>query len=148
ISNGANGNQIGTAVAPIDPLLGFLQDNGGLTFTHELLSGSPGLDAGIFVASVAVDQRGITRPQGSDPDVGSFELFVPTTVPEDLDLQYMSLDSQTYEACNSISAAPSVFVGSSAAVSFRAGSFVVLRNGFSVLSGGELVVVLLLPTGC
>lgn len=148
ISNGVNGNQIGTSGAAIDPKLGLLQDNGGSTFTHELLSGSPALDAGIFVPSVAMDQRGVTRPQGSAPDVGSFELFVPTTVPEDLDLQYMSLDSQTYEACNSISAAPSVLVGSSAAVSFRAGSFVVLRNGFSVLSGGELVVVLLLPTGC
>ena len=38
--NGA-GDQINT-----DPLLGSLQDNGGPTFTHELLEGSPAIDAG------------------------------------------------------------------------------------------------------
>jgi hypothetical protein len=35
------GDQINT-----DPLLGPLQDNGGRTFTHELLPGSPATDAG------------------------------------------------------------------------------------------------------
>ena len=35
------GDQINT-----DPLLGPLQDNGGPTFTHELLPGSPAIDAG------------------------------------------------------------------------------------------------------
>ena len=35
------GDQINT-----DPLLGSLQDNGGPTFTHELLKGSPAIDAG------------------------------------------------------------------------------------------------------
>jgi hypothetical protein len=35
------GDQINT-----DPLLGPLQDNGGPTFTHELLKGSPAIDAG------------------------------------------------------------------------------------------------------
>jgi hypothetical protein len=37
----APGDQINT-----DPLLGPLQDNGGPTFTHELLPGSPAIDAG------------------------------------------------------------------------------------------------------
>src|SRR6266513_4885069 len=35
------GDQINT-----DPLMGPLQDNGGPTFTHELLTGSPAIDAG------------------------------------------------------------------------------------------------------
>ena len=37
----ASGDQINT-----DPMLGPLQDNGGPTFTHELLTGSPALEAG------------------------------------------------------------------------------------------------------
>ena len=149
ISNGTNGNQIGSSGAPIDTKLGFLQDNGGSTFTHELLDVSPALDTGVFVASVATDQRGVTRPQGSAPDVGSFEVFVPSTVPTDLDLQNMVLGSlHVFEACNSISAGPSVQVGSSAVVSFRSGNFVVLQDGFSVMTGGDFVVTLLLPTGC
>src|SRR5262249_37311881 len=46
ITHGVNGNQVGTALAPIDPLLGPLQDNGGPTRTHALLPGSPGIDGG------------------------------------------------------------------------------------------------------
>ena len=38
------GDQINT-----DPLLGPLQDNGGPTFTHALLPGSPAIDAGILL---------------------------------------------------------------------------------------------------
>ena len=57
-----------------DPLLGPLQDNGGPTFTHALLSGSPAIDAGDPTHSIAFDQRGVTRPQGAHPDIGAFEL--------------------------------------------------------------------------
>ncbi|MBI1311543.1 hypothetical protein GC176_09575 [bacterium] len=42
----ANGNLIGTSAGPIDPLLGPLKDNGGSTFTHALLAGSPAIDVG------------------------------------------------------------------------------------------------------
>src|SRR5262245_57882096 len=38
-------DQIGTSAMPIDPLLSPLQDNGGPTFTHALLTGSPAIDA-------------------------------------------------------------------------------------------------------
>src|SRR5205823_9536411 len=55
------GDQIGTAASPIDPLLGPLQDNGGPTFTRELLSGSPALDKGHSSGS-STDQRGFPRP--------------------------------------------------------------------------------------
>lgn len=54
-----------------DPLLGPLQDNGGDTFTHALLDGSPAIDAGD--SALTSDQRGITRPQGAFDDIGSFE---------------------------------------------------------------------------
>jgi len=63
-----------------DPLLGPLQDNGGPTFTHALLDGSPAIDAGDNSGAPATDQRGITRPQGSAVDIGAYEL-VPSAAP-------------------------------------------------------------------
>ena len=59
----------------VDPLLGPLQNNGGPTQTHALLTGSPAIDA---VTSgcppPATDQRGVTRPQGTACDIGAYEL--------------------------------------------------------------------------
>jgi alpha-glucoside transport system substrate-binding protein len=57
----------------IDPLLGPLQDNGGLTPTHALSGGSPAIDAGFFFFATE-DQRGEPRPSGPVPDIGAFEL--------------------------------------------------------------------------
>jgi len=75
-------DQIGTPVAPIDPVLGPLQDNGGPTFTHALLQGSPALDKGESSGSTT-DQRGSARPVdlpaianaagGDGADIGAFE---------------------------------------------------------------------------
>lgn len=62
----------------IDPLLGPLQDNGGPTWTHALLAGSPAIDAGSSVDPLRVDQRGIHRPQGLAPDIGAFEFQYAT----------------------------------------------------------------------
>ena len=58
-----------------DALLGPLADNGGPTSTHALGAGSPAIDAAGPCAS-AVDQRGITRPQGAGCDAGAYE-FTP-----------------------------------------------------------------------
>src|SRR5205807_55031 len=57
-----------------------LQDNGGPTWTHALLGGSPAIDAG--AGCEAADQRGFVRPQGSACDIGAFEVlqFFPLTV--------------------------------------------------------------------
>jgi CSLREA domain-containing protein len=68
ISNGTNGNLIGAPGAPIDPLLGPLSDNGGLTQTHALLSGSPAIDSGDDSLCPAADQRGVLRPHDGDGD--------------------------------------------------------------------------------
>lgn len=75
-------DQIGTPDAPIDPLLAPLQDNGGPTFTHALLLGSPAFDKGHSSGSTT-DQRGFTRPVdlpdipnapgGDGSDIGAFE---------------------------------------------------------------------------
>jgi hypothetical protein len=64
------GDQINT-----DPLLGPLQDNGGPTFTHALLPGSPAIDAGDpnFSPPPFNDQRGCPRVINGRIDIGSFE---------------------------------------------------------------------------
>ena len=38
-----------------------------------LLPGSPAIDAGVAVSGVTTDQRGLSRPQGSAPEIGAFE---------------------------------------------------------------------------
>jgi hypothetical protein len=78
-SSGLAGNLIGTAASPIDPLIGPLADNGGPTLTHALLAGSPAIE-GVSGASNFVlpnDQRGVSRPQGNQRDIGSFEWVWP-----------------------------------------------------------------------
>ena len=57
-----------------DPDLGPLTDNGGPTQTMALLAGSSAIDAGDDASCPATDQRGISRPQGTQCDIGSFEL--------------------------------------------------------------------------
>ncbi len=82
----ALGDQTGTIAAPLDPLLGPLENHGGPTWTRALLPGSPAIDAGIS-ANLSTDQRGgvrtydypnIPNSSGSDgTDIGSFEVAVP-----------------------------------------------------------------------
>jgi hypothetical protein len=66
------GDQINT-----DPMLGPLQSDGGPTFTHALLSGSPAIDAGnpSFIPLPDYDQRAcpFLRVFNGRIDVGSFE---------------------------------------------------------------------------
>jgi len=84
-------DQIGTAAAPIDPLLGPLGDNFGPTLTIGLLPGSPALNA-VPVADcvydddgdsttpevpLRADQRGVPRPLGGACDIGAFEGLAP-----------------------------------------------------------------------
>ena len=73
----ADGNLIGNAGAVIDPLLGPLTNNFGPTLTHEVLPGSPAIDAGS--SSFLTDQRDdsfFPRNDGSGVDIGSFERIV------------------------------------------------------------------------
>jgi hypothetical protein len=76
----APGDQINT-----DPVLGPLQDNGGLTFTHALLPGSPAIDAGDpnFTPPPFFDQRGpgFNRVVNGRIDKGSFEVQGPASTP-------------------------------------------------------------------
>jgi len=68
-------NITGTLASPVDPKLGPLQNNGGPTLTHALLTGSPAIDAGnpSSLFHLTEDQRGFPRPVNGIPDIGSFE---------------------------------------------------------------------------
>ena len=76
VVNGVNNNLTG------DPNLGPLQNNGGATFTHALLSGSPAINAGSNILAVdsnnlplLTDQRGagFSRIFNAIVDIGAFE---------------------------------------------------------------------------
>ena len=84
-----------TDLPNINPLLGPLQDNGGLTFTHALLLGSSAIDAGPISDCPATDQRGVTRPQGTACDIGAYEFDLL----EDIDIKPGS-DSNTINCKN------------------------------------------------
>jgi hypothetical protein len=63
-----------------DARLGALEDNGGPTLTHALVTDSPALDRIDRAACtdndgqrVHDDQRGVRRPQGPACDIGAFE---------------------------------------------------------------------------
>ncbi len=79
----ATGDQINSP-----PLLGALQDNGGPTFTHALIPGSPAIDAGdpafdpnSFDPPLSDDQRGSGFPRvvNGRIDIGAFEVQETTT---------------------------------------------------------------------
>jgi hypothetical protein len=57
----------------VDPLLGPLQNNGGPTFTHALLTGSPAIDAAARAGAPLTDQRGVVRQFGIGVDIGAYE---------------------------------------------------------------------------
>lgn len=79
IVNGVNGNQVGSDASPLDPQLGPLQDNGGPTWTHALLPGSPAVDAGRNDQAVEFGQTGHASgivPLQTDQRLGSFSRFV------------------------------------------------------------------------
>ncbi len=106
-SNGSTGftaltDQVGTAAAPLDPMLASLQNNGGPTRTMALTPGSPALDKGINTDPIhlTTDQRGSGFPRtfddpinpnangGDGTDIGAFEVQTgqtatptPTTTP-------------------------------------------------------------------
>jgi hypothetical protein len=66
------GDMLATSQNPIEVNLGVLQDNGGPTLTHALLSGSAAIDAG-NPDNLALDQRG-AEVYGGTRDIGAFEL--------------------------------------------------------------------------
>jgi hypothetical protein len=75
ITGNTTGNITGT-----DPQLGTLLDNGGRTWTHAVLLGSPALNAGDPAGCtdaagnlLTLDQRGFVRPTGGRCEIGAYE---------------------------------------------------------------------------
>ncbi len=79
----ANGNFVGTALTPVDPVLDTLTNNGGPTSTMLPQPGSPAIDAGdpLFGGIPAFDQRGApyARIFNGRVDMGAVE--VPPSLP-------------------------------------------------------------------
>jgi CSLREA domain-containing protein len=82
ITNGGNNLDSGAtclwgsnngSLSNTDPRLGPVANNGGPTQTMALLAGSPAIGTGTNVGCPATDQRGVTRPQGSQCDLGAYE---------------------------------------------------------------------------
>jgi predicted outer membrane repeat protein len=73
---------------PNNPVLGALANNGGPTDTRLPLSGSPLIDAIPTTTctsfGITVDQRGITRPQGTGCDIGAVEVGAAGTASLDV----------------------------------------------------------------
>ena len=79
---GSQGDQFGSTAAPINPMLGPLQNNGGLTWTMQPVPNSPAVDKGQS-SGATNDQRGFFRPWdkslvpngiGDGADIGAVEL--------------------------------------------------------------------------
>lgn len=56
-----------------DPKLQPLAYNGGPTPTMALTAGSPAIGGAISLPGITTDQRGVPRPYGPEPDIGSYE---------------------------------------------------------------------------
>jgi len=85
-TTGSSGFGTNGDVLNLNPLLGPLADNGGPTFTHALLPGSPALEAGddavlLSPYDLATDQRGQPRKVGYHVDIGAVERSVPGVTP-------------------------------------------------------------------
>jgi len=75
---------LGHTITGSSPLLGPLADNGGPTWTHALLPGSPAINAGsctdIAGNPIATDQRGVERI--SPCDIGAWEYVLRVYLPQ------------------------------------------------------------------
>jgi hypothetical protein len=70
ISNGANGNQIGTSVSPLALMLAPLANYGGSTQTQLPLPGSPAICGGVLAnlpSGITLDQRGLPNTNTGYP---------------------------------------------------------------------------------
>jgi hypothetical protein len=77
LANASGDNVFGTSATPLDPMLGPLAANGGLTQTCLPLPGSPAIDRGSNPGNLATDQRGNARVNGFAPDIGAVEVISP-----------------------------------------------------------------------
>ncbi|MCI0680921.1 MAG: hypothetical protein L0Y71_02355 [Gemmataceae bacterium] len=168
VSDGVNGNHVGTLADPIDPRLGPLQDNGGPTLTHALFPDSPARDAGDPNLNPVPknDQRGPGFPRviAGRIDIGAVEAplayvvsldagvlsIVATTAPNTLTIRrsgpdLIFSDPATVFASNVGTLAPDWHSVAVPLASIAAGLTIDMREGndtvaFDWLAGGVAVV--------
>jgi hypothetical protein len=141
------GDQINTT-----PMLGPLQDNGGPTFTHELLIGSPAINAGDpnFTPPPDFDQRGsgFLRVYDGRIDIGSLELQptppppTPTPTPTPPTPTPTATATATPTATPTATAAPTATPTSTAGLPVQFGNIstrLKVGIGDNVLIGGFIV---------
>lgn len=106
VIDGSNGmetspNIWGYDLTPLDPMIGPLQNNGGPTFTHALLTSSVAIDQGNSPAYLT-DQRGYTRPvndplianAGDGSDIGAFEKLGPSAANVSIGGRFMTSEGK------------------------------------------------------
>lgn len=76
-------DQLGDSIAPIDPLVLPLANNGGPTATVGLSPASPCVDAGNAAGGPLNDQRGMLRTFNAQADIGAFEYHNPVSIPSE-----------------------------------------------------------------
>lgn len=148
------GDLIGTSSSPINPLLGPLQNNGGSTFTHGLLPGSPAIDAGSPAspgaggnACAATDQRGVSRPQGPVCDIGAYETSALT-------VQFSSSSFSVGEAASAVTITATLSAASTGTVTVNyatssgtalAGTDYVAATGTLTFTAGSTTAAFTVP---
>ena len=144
----ANGSMPNT-----DPLLGSLQDNGGPTWTHALLPGSPAIDTGDDAHCPLFDQRGVSRPKDGDGDgnpicdIGSYEFkskhLVVTTLEDELNNDGDCSLREAIEAANTNVPVDTCGMGDaifSDSITFAVSGTIHIINTLSVIAGGPLEI--------
>ena len=125
----------------INPILGALANNGGPTFTHALLAGSPAINAGSNAKAIGLtnDQRGapFLRIDGGTVDIGAYERqsagtfsLVVDTLVDELDGNFSAGDLSLREAIN----AANGFAGANTI------TFAPALNGTIALTLGQLQI--------
>ena len=144
-------NEVAGDLPATDPCLGPLVWNGGATPTRVPYRDSPVIDVGDDSTCESEDQRGAPRPLDGDGmgavdvcDIGAVEVL-PCVAPWNADEEltgWTISTTEVFEACFTITAGPDFVVeGPAGLVVLKARDAIILRDGFSVESGGTFEAV-------
>ena len=135
IADGVNGDLAGSTASPVNPLLGPLANNGGQTFTHALLPGSPAIDAGDsalvtappFTGPAFVDQTGNPRIRGV-VDIGAIETTATSIVTNTNDSGPGSLRDAVTSGASTIVFDPAVFAAAAQTITLTSGELTIAAS--------------------
>ncbi|MBL1209701.1 choice-of-anchor Q domain-containing protein [Geminocystis sp. GBBB08] len=128
--DGIENNQVGTITNPLNPQIGPLQYNGGLTPTYALLEGSPAINrgsnaiangVGLNLPPLTADQRGFDRIVDNIVDIGSTEFYQNNP----------SLNTSIYRFQNTSLPGTYLFVGESERQSIKQNNPNFVEEGFA-----------------